>query len=236
MCIKHTPFPIISTLSQYPEFKLNIHNLYTFDLEKYQSLVVQPPHTIQSPPKTTTFLSFPWIYILFQFFFHHATDPALFSPPAGIFTLVHTLLFVALIRVFYLQMTVTEKRAWWHFVNLACLNRIGRLFEGREVTEAAVAASSYVDAIKRGWKGVRGIRRGPGLTSFDDVNQDRVETAQEPRAQPNILSTWPSAAVYSAKRSFLIRFFHHFSNESSVIRDWGRKGNWESWFLEGCLE
>lgn len=73
MCIKHTPFPIISTLSQYPEFKLNIHNLYTFDLEKYQSLIVQPPHTIQSPPKTTTFLSFPWIYILFQFFFHHAT-------------------------------------------------------------------------------------------------------------------------------------------------------------------
>lgn len=227
MCIiKHTPFPIISTLSQYPEFKLNIHNLYTFDLEKYQSLIVQPPHTPQPPPirrRQRPYFPHPG-YILFHFFFssrHYIPRIRhyFFLSRRNLHSRPHPAI-SALIRAFYLQMTVTEKRAWWHFVNLACLNRIGRLFEGREVTEAAVvAASSYVDAIKRGWMGVRRIRRGPGLTSFDDVNQDRVETAQEPCAHPNILATWPSAAVHSAKPSFVIRFFDHFfSNESSVIR------------------
>lgn len=181
-------------------------------------------------------------YILFHFFFHHATmfhESGIIFSLAGIFTLVHTLLFQLWFECSICRWPSPRNEQWWHFVNLACLNRIGRLFEGWEVTEAAVAASSYVDAIKRGWKRVRGIRRGPGLTSFDDVNQDRVETAQEPCARPNILTTWPSAAVHSAKWSFVIRFFDHFFQRiecNSWKLNWERKEKWKSWFLEGCLE
>lgn len=116
MCIKF-PFPIISTLSQYPEFKLNIHHLYTFDLEKYQSLIVQPPHTPQPPPirqRQRPFSPlFLWIYSFPFLFSSRHYVPRIrhyFFSRRNLHSRPHPVI-SALIRVFYLQMTVTEKRA-----------------------------------------------------------------------------------------------------------------------------
>lgn len=102
--IKFPPNLLPNTLHflLYPPYH-NIQNsssTYTIftPYQKYQSLVVQPPHTTQPPPirqRQRPFSPLPR-YILFHFFFHHATmfhGSGIISSPVGIFTLVHTLLF-----------------------------------------------------------------------------------------------------------------------------------------------
>lgn len=81
MCIKF-PFPIISTLSQYPEFKLNINHLRPGEIS-ISHRATTPHATISThPPKTTTFLSSLPLDIFFSISFFItplcSTNPALF--------------------------------------------------------------------------------------------------------------------------------------------------------------
>lgn len=75
------------------------------------------------------------------------------------------------------------------------------IFEGR----GDGGGASYVGAIKHAWKEEAEESGGaPGLTSFNDVKQDRAESSQEPRSRIELWERKGEVSFYPESSSLLL--------------------------------